>query len=248
MTLTDVISKRIVYGKRVIVNDNSANETVVVNQSGAGNAVRITQTGSGNALVVEDSTNPDSTPFVVNGDGKVLSGTTQYINAWNTAQTLVLAGQGNPGMAIIVNGDSPNPGVISFAKSRSTTPGSWSPAVQDDDIIGVINFSGASGSDRVSAARISASIDGTPGSNDMPGKLLFLTTSNGSANPLERMRITNNGLIGIGTGDPKRRLHVDGTVRFEGLPTHANNAAAIAGGLAADDVYKTATGELRIVV
>jgi hypothetical protein len=34
-------------------------------------AVRITQEGSGNALVVEDSTNPDSTPFIVTADGNV---------------------------------------------------------------------------------------------------------------------------------------------------------------------------------
>jgi hypothetical protein len=32
------------------------------------------------------------------------------------------------------------------------------------------------------------------------------------------------------------------------LPIHANNAAAILGGMSADEVYKTATGELRIVV
>jgi len=34
-------------------------------------AVRITQTGTGNALVVEDSTNPDVTSFIVNKDGNV---------------------------------------------------------------------------------------------------------------------------------------------------------------------------------
>jgi len=32
------------------------------------------------------------------------------------------------------------------------------------------------------------------------------------------------------------------------LPVYANNAAAVAGGLAVNDVYKTSTGELRIVV
>jgi hypothetical protein len=37
--------------------------------------VRITQLGSGNALVVEDSTNPDSSPFVVTGIGSVGIGT-----------------------------------------------------------------------------------------------------------------------------------------------------------------------------
>ena len=34
-------------------------------------AVRITQTGTGNALVVEDSTNPDATSFIINKDGNV---------------------------------------------------------------------------------------------------------------------------------------------------------------------------------
>lgn len=39
-----------------------------------------------------------------------------------------------------------------------------------------------------------------------------------------------------------------GSAKFIGLPTFADNAAAITGGLLTDNVYKTATGELRIVV
>ena len=38
------------------------------------------------------------------------------------------------------------------------------------------------------------------------------------------------------------------TLKLTALPIYANNAAAIAGGLIAGDVYKTSTGELRIVV
>lgn len=37
-------------------------------------------------------------------------------------------------------------------------------------------------------------------------------------------------------------------LKLIGLPIYANNAAAITGGLAVNGVYKTATGELRIVV
>jgi hypothetical protein len=37
-------------------------------------------------------------------------------------------------------------------------------------------------------------------------------------------------------------------LRLIRLKTYANNAAAVAGGLAVDDIYKTAAGEIRIVV
>jgi hypothetical protein len=58
--------------------------TIVANSSS--DALRITQTGSGNVLVVEDETNPDSTPFVVTGTGRVGIGTT------NPTSTLTVQG------------------------------------------------------------------------------------------------------------------------------------------------------------
>jgi len=48
---------------------------LVISGSTASDALRITQTGAGNALVVEDSANPDSTPFIVEASGKVGIGT-----------------------------------------------------------------------------------------------------------------------------------------------------------------------------
>ena len=50
-------------------------DAAVIEGSSSGDLVRITQTGTGNALVVEDSTNPDSTPFVVDASGNVGIGT-----------------------------------------------------------------------------------------------------------------------------------------------------------------------------
>lgn len=44
-------------------------------------ALTITQTGDGNALVIEDSTSPDSTPFVVDASGKLTVCTTTNTNS-----------------------------------------------------------------------------------------------------------------------------------------------------------------------
>ena len=49
---------------------------LTVDGSSSSELVRITQTGSGNALVVEDSANPDGTPFVVDSSGLVGVGVT----------------------------------------------------------------------------------------------------------------------------------------------------------------------------
>ena len=47
----------------------------VVSMSSTSTALRITQTGTGNALLVEDSANPDATPFVITNIGRVGIGT-----------------------------------------------------------------------------------------------------------------------------------------------------------------------------
>jgi hypothetical protein len=52
--------------------------------------VRITQLGSGNALLVEDSANPDSTPFVIGNTGLVGIGTasgTSRLNVYHNSST-----------------------------------------------------------------------------------------------------------------------------------------------------------------
>ena len=57
-----------------------ANGIFTINVSSTGNALRITQTGAGNSLVVEDETNPDSTPFVVDATGNVGIGVSTSAN------------------------------------------------------------------------------------------------------------------------------------------------------------------------
>jgi hypothetical protein len=49
--------------------------SIVITGSTATDLVRITQTGTGNAFVVEDAANPDSTPFIIDNQGRVGIGT-----------------------------------------------------------------------------------------------------------------------------------------------------------------------------
>lgn len=56
------------------------------------------------------------------------------------------------------------------------------------------------------------------------------------------------GVKAVGQGSTSIALLSDGKVKAQNLPTYANNAAAISGGLTVDYLYKTSTGELRIVV
>lgn len=54
--------------------------STIISGSSSNAMLRITQTGAGNALVVEDSANPDATPFVVAADGNVGIGTSSPAN------------------------------------------------------------------------------------------------------------------------------------------------------------------------
>src|SRR5690606_38703800 len=50
--------------------------SAVVSANSTAAALRVTQTGAGDALLIEDSANPDSTPWVVNGSGRQVVGAT----------------------------------------------------------------------------------------------------------------------------------------------------------------------------
>ena len=132
--------------------------------------VRITQTGSGNALVVEDSTNPDSTPFVIANDGKVGIGTTA------------------PSQLLTVNG-------IAAASISFIAPTLQGTTIYPDNDVD-LNI---------------RTRDGGGGT-----KSILFGTGNPLGVPFERMRIDQNGNVGIGTATPSSTLHVTGTGRFFG--------------------------------
>jgi hypothetical protein len=83
------------------IQNNSTSSGLIVSGSSSTDMVRITQLGDGNAILVEDSTNPDSSPFLVAADGKVYIGiTTSSTSVLNVSGNTLLYGN------IFINGTS----------------------------------------------------------------------------------------------------------------------------------------------
>lgn len=88
-----------------------------------------------------------------------------------------------------------NPAVFNLLKSRGAlnTQG----LLSADDELGRVQFRGSDGVNFQAGASLRAAVDGTAAANSMPGRLLLLTTPSGSVTPLERMRISANGLVRV---------------------------------------------------
>jgi hypothetical protein len=137
----------------------------------------------------------------IDSSGRLLVGTsTARANFFNSTIPALFqvetSGEGLATTSFTHNANSTTGAATVFAKSRGTTAGSAT-IVQNGDGIGNITFQGADGTEFVEAATISAQVDGTPGANDMPGRLVFSTTADGESSPTERMRISSAGNVGI---------------------------------------------------
>ena len=103
---------------------------------------------------------------------------------------------GSSAIGIFNNQNSTGSSGLYLGKSRGTSVGA-NTIVQDDDTLGSIVWVGADGNDAISqGAMIQAKVDGTPGSNDMPGRLVFSTTpEGGSSTVVRRMTIGQDGHV-----------------------------------------------------
>ena len=116
----------------------------------------------------------------------------------------------NSGLSIINNSNSEYGAQIRLGISKSTAIGS-NVIPTSGAQIGTFSFNANDGTNFVEAARIEANIDGTPGANDMPGRLVFSTTADGASSPTERMRISSSGNVYIGTTVGNAPFTVAGT-------------------------------------
>ena len=154
--------------------NNSGDSKIIGGYVSGSNTLRL-----GEALYLDDS-------------GRLLVGNTSSEALFYTG-SIQVQGTNSSTSAITVKSnqnDSGGPAIV-LGKSRSGSAGG-NTVVQSGDEFGCIYFNGADGTDTVSqGAFIRGSCDGTPGSNDMPGRLVFGTTADGQTTGTERLRITS---------------------------------------------------------
>ena len=210
------------YGNGTVVNVGSLSPHNL--QLITGNSTRMTfENGTGEA-------------FRIRSNGEVLINRTSSINVASTAASKLQVhhGAGNISAAFYSNADAIGPGgVLALGHSRSTDTG----VLQDDDVLGQIRFAGADGTDMsTQGALISAEVNGTPSSDNMPTDLIFYT-NNGSASVGERMRINKAGFVKIGGGSPVSKLTVDGDIYFSNGALISNFDSNGTGGSNIDHIW-----------
>jgi hypothetical protein len=170
-----------------------------VDANSATSAVRITQLGAGNVLTVEDSASPDATPFVINASGIVVSGSTTSVNYGGFTPNIQVNAAGSAQIGLSRFSANATSNAIVILKSRGATVSDFT-VVASGDTLGRVEFYGADGTTGIVGASISAAVDGTPGTNDMPGRLIFNTTADGASSVTERVRIDSVGNTYVETG------------------------------------------------
>ena len=137
----------------------------------------------------------------IDASGRVIVGSTSNVNAGNTTPRFQVQGTDYATTSLSLlgqrSGTSSGP-TLGFARSRNGTIGS-NTILQENDEFGKIRFFGDDGNDLNNyGAEIVGAVDAAPGSDDMPGRIVFGTTADGATASTERMRIGSDGKTFVG--------------------------------------------------
>jgi hypothetical protein len=175
------------YDTRATVGTRFFSDYPITIQSGASTNAIIFKQGSTDERVRLDSS------------GRLLVGASNAYTIGTSSSWSIQAA--TAGISAIRPSNDTNPATLTLAKTRSTSLGSFS-IVQNNDSIGIVDFAADDGTDyATSAARITCQVDGTPGANDMPGRLVLSVTLDGASSPTEALRITNDRVVAYNQPD-----------------------------------------------
>jgi hypothetical protein len=207
--------------KLTVSGNISANGTFVLDTSTNNTAFRITQRGTGDIIRVEDSDNPDTTPFIIDNEGRTITGYISAVPLIHRFQTTEIAritpsiqnhGTGaSSSNALYKVTENETPSILFLAKGRNTSMGNVT-AVRLNDNLGKISFVGYEGQNFTEGATIEGVVSSNISLSSVPTDIRFNTSNTGVSNISERMRITSLGRVGIGTATPNERLTVFGNI------------------------------------
>lgn len=186
----------LIYGD-FSTDELTINGALVVNEQSADKDFRVESNNNTHMLFVDASTD------------QVLVGTSNSFTVGSSALDMQVAGtDGSAGIGLVKHSADNTSSSLALVKARGVegTP----VIINDGDVLGSIDFYGYDGTDYVSqGASIQALISGTPGNDDLPTKLVFSTTADGSSSASAHMTILPSGFIGIGEEAPTTRLYVE---------------------------------------
>lgn len=161
--------------------------------------LRVTNLGTADVVHFGDASHPDSSPTVLDANGRWIMGYTAILNLGITPN-LMLADT-STGAAIGIAhfaADAQGPRIMAN-KSRGALGAQG--VVASSDVLFEMRASGSDGTNWIRGASISVEVDGTPGTNDMPGRIRMATTPDGAATPVEAVRVDNGQRVVLGGGN-----------------------------------------------
>jgi hypothetical protein len=173
----------------------------------------------------------------IDNSGRLMVGTTGTTIAGLNAYLQVEGLSGETG-AISVTRNSNDAGgpYLMLAKSRGTSDNSET-IVSGGDRIGTILFNPADGGDKAhTTAQIAVEIDGTPGANDIPGRIIFATTADGANTVTEALRLDSSqnatfaGSVSDSKGDVRKIIYQNKTSGYTLVASDAGKAIHISTG------------------
>ena len=194
-------------------------------------ALNLTTSSTGTSAyalrVNDDGTYADSTPFVIDKDGNIISGGTSLAASPVTNQRVFrIIGDGAHALlqGFTYSNAPATSSELNLRRARGTA--SSPSAVQSGDRLGAYFFGGAFDSSGDLSSNQVAVIAGAAenfASGTRGSYLSFETVATGTNSRLERMRIDGQGNVGIGTISPSALFSVGSTSQFQ-----VNSSGAIA--------------------
>lgn len=183
--------------------------------------------------------------WTLDGSGATLLGGTSSISVGGYSGLDQIFGLGAEAASVISrwSADTAGPAFV-LGKSRGATVGAYT-IVQNGDTLGSLIFAGTDSVDlQTPGASIRAEVDGSPGTNDLPGRLVFSTTADAGSSVTDRLildaagRLKPNSNDGVALGTSSLGFSdlflatgaVIDLAAGDITLTHSTNALTLAGG------------------